>query len=558
MIFQKLPRCRMGVSWTRRYAAHRNEGYALISTMLVAYIVLMLGLAVITLALYENRATDRWRKSSEAYFLARAAMAEAIYRLKTDYANVTTDRFISEPQALSPNDDLERRSFRYAMEPAGNIHFIGTQYMTGAFKVEALGVRGYKRRGIEMRVERDTFLRYSRFVQSSQSDLSYAANANIIGDLYAGKDLNLNGAPVTFWGDVEIGGSINNEWRGTFHGDISGIGEGVDLVESVNISHYRDLARGLLPGEGTGLYLSSATSIDLNLFDFTGPNPKYDGNTLPADFNGVIFCERDISIAGTLEGQSLTFFSKDDIIATGDIRTGNTMESTDRINPPMVFNSQQGTEQIMTRNLDGIVGTDTNVFKLRVSGTKWNKLRMYILEDGVRIPNKQVDIVRQPASPDEQVVMINNLNIDPGAHTYSAEVHYWSDGNGDNPTWVEAWNGDPVNIGLVAKDMFYISSSTPRQLSIDAAILTRDRTWNALGDWSSHPDGYDPGVWELTMTGPIITMNGGSAGPWSSYGTRRYDYDMDMVEHAPPYFPVPSDWWKLAYWWHLKEREITI
>jgi len=39
--------------------------------------------------------------------MARAAMAEAVYRLKTNYASITEDRFVSEPQALFPNDDME-------------------------------------------------------------------------------------------------------------------------------------------------------------------------------------------------------------------------------------------------------------------------------------------------------------------------------------------------------------------------------------------------------------------------------------------------------------------
>ena len=59
----------------------------------------------------------------------------------------------------------------------------------------------------------------------------------------------------------------------------------------------------------------------------------------------------------------------------------------------------------------------------------------------------------------------------------------------------------------------------------------------------------------MTVNGPIITKIGGSAGPWSSYGNRYYRYDMDMIEFAPPAFPVPSDWWKVAYWRHLKQDE---
>lgn len=537
-----------------KLSIHRSEGFAMFGTVMAAYVLFMIAATIITLSVYEIKKVGHWRKSNEAYFMARVAIAEAAYRLKADYQNVTADKYISESQPLFPEGDIGNRSFRYSVEPVGEVHFLGTQYMTGAFRVEALGTRSYRRRGLETRIERDTFLRYSRFVQ--QTGLAYASNANIMGDVYCGEDLSLNGSPITFWGDLEVGGSILNEWRGIFHGDVSGIGEGIDLVESVNISHYRDLARGFIPGEGTGLYLAGATSIDLDLFDFTGPVGRYDGNALPDDFNGVVFCEGDINIKGTLEGQSLTFFSADDIVATGHIRSGNTMTDSNRINPPMVFNSTQGVEQVMTRNLDDIITAESNVVKLRVAGTKWNEVKIVLMEDGEAIGETYV--VREPGSPDEQAAIISNLELDPDEHTYSAEVHYRSSGNGANPTWIEAWEGDPINIGLVARDTFYIGPYTPRQLSIDAAILARDRNWIAQGNSSSHPNGFDSSVWELSMTGPIITMYGGSAGPWSSYGTRYYNFDMDMVGHAPPNFPVPADWWKLAYWWHLKDSEITL
>jgi hypothetical protein len=224
----------------------------------------------------------------------------------------------------------------------------------------------------------------------------------------------------------------------------------------------------------------------------------------------------------------------------------------------MDFDSPGGSEQVMIRSLSGIVSSDTSVLKLRTSGEEWSKLRMYLLEDGVRVPFKFADVVRTPGSPDEQTVVINNLELDTNEHTYSVEVHYFSEGSGVNPTWVEACDGDPVNLGFVARDKFYIHKNTPRQLVIDAAILTRDRSWQALGGKYDHPDGYDRNKWDLTINGPIITYEGGSAGPWSSYGRRYYNYDRDMIEFAPPAFPVPSEWWKLAYWWHLKESEITL
>jgi hypothetical protein len=533
-----------------RWGLSRSEGYALLTTLVVSSVLLTFGAVVMTIAMYEVKETDRWRRSNEAYFMARAAITEAVYRLKNEYEDITADEYVD---AVSFG---ESKGFSFLMEPVDpdKVHFMGTRYMTGAFRVEAVGIRGYNRRGIETRIERDTFLRFSRFVQ--EGDLSYGANAEIIADLYVGGNLDLNGAPVTFWGDVAVGGTINNESNGIFHGDISGTGSGVDLSEAVDLDHYRDLSRGFIPGEGTGLYLSSAASIDLSLFDFTSPVPNYDGNPLPGDFNGVVFCEGDINVEGVLEGHSLTFISADDIIATDNIRTGNTLTGSRETDPPLVFDSSAGIEQVMVQSLSGIVTSDTNVLKFRISGQEWEKARMILLEDSS--PIAQADLVRTSYSPEDgQMTVMNGLELDPSFHTYTAEIHYFSDGEGGNNVWIDACEGDPVNIGFAAKDKFYIDYNTPRQLTIDAAILTRDRSWTALGSSSDHPYGYDGSKWELTINGPIITYDGGSAGPYLN-GKRYYQYDIDMIEYAPPAFPVPSEWWKVAYWRHLREREITL
>ncbi len=566
----------------RKFITFRNEGYALLTTMVVSSILLTFGATMLTIAVYEGREADRWKRSNEAYFLARAGIAEAVYRLKTDYEDMTTNGYEDDMQdtegiPLLASDGA--RTFSFAMGPVdpNEVHFLGSPYMTGAFWVKTIGERGTKERGIETRIERDTFLRYSRFVQ--QGSLSYASNANIMADLYVGDNLNLNGWPATFWGDVEVGRVINNEPNGIFNGEIMGTGAGIDLNESVDLNYYRDLSLGLIPNEGAGLYLGAATAIQLDLFDFSVPGaPTYNGNPLPADFNGVVFCEDDISIKGLLEGgyldaggerdTGLTFVAVDDIWARGDIRTGNTKDVVNTTGP-LTFNQPAGSLQTQTVNLGGILTEDSNTLKIRISGSEWKKARM-ILKDksGNEIAN--TELVRTGSYPngwdpdDDQATVINANDTDHlkfDDPPYTAEIQYYSDGSGDNRVWLEASEGEPANVGLVANDQFLISAYTKRQLTIDAAILTLDDDsagWIASGTWDSHPNGFDTNLWELTINGPIITKIGGSAGPWSSYGSRYYRYDMDMIEHAPPAFPVPADWWKLAYWKHLPEDQLTL
>jgi len=344
----------------------------------------------------------------------------------------------------------------------------------------------------------------------------------------------------------------------------------------VDMDHYRDLSQGKLANEGMGLYLSSPVTINLSLFDFTDPNnPKYNGIPLPGNFNGVIFCEGDISLKGTLEGSymgpsgkiqsGLTFFSNDDIIATGNIRTGNTIDSIQSAGS-LTFNQPSGSKQTQTVLLDGVLNPDVNVIRFKVSGNTWDKMQMTILKDGVPMTRSDGIIVRTQlvrtglAPENSQTAVINGddlneLKFEPD-HTYSARIDYYSTNVGDTTVTVDSCSGDPVNIGLVAKNRLFIHQNTQKQLTLDAAILARDNNWSALGTASDHPNGYDANIWDLTINGPIITKKGGDAGPWMTNGKRYYRYDMDMVENAPPYFPIPADWWLLAYWKHLKESEI--
>jgi len=445
--------------------------------------------------------------------------------------------------------------------------------MTGSFRAETMGNRGQKYRGLEARIERDTFLRYSRFVQ--EGNLPYAANAQIMADLYVGGDLNLDGFPVTMWGDVAVGNVINNQANGIFHGNITGTGAGIDIQQSVDMDYYRNLSQGLVPGEGTGLYLAGATTINLDLFDFSVPGAAtYNGSPIPPDFNGVIFCEEDIGLKGFLEGgyvnhksepvTGITFVSNDDIVARGDIRTGSSLTDVDQAGT-MNFDSPTGQLETKSIPLDGHVDTETNAVRLNASGTTWDKMQITILEDGspmVRPDGKAVrtQLVRtSTSSEDNQTAVINGndlngMEFDSGS-SYSIQIDYYSTGTGNTSVDVAACKGEPVNIGLVTKNQFFVHQNTSKQTTIDAAILSRDNNWNGLGESADHPDGFDSGVWELTVNGPIITKLGGSAGPWASNGTRYYRYDMDMVDHAPPAFPVPAEWWKLAYMKHLKEDE---
>ena len=437
-----------GTGSLKQWILKDDSGYAMLISVVLSTVMLALGASVMMIASHELKQADRWQKSNEAYFLARAGISEAVYRLKDDYENMTVDGYQGDnTKDLEPSNTKPNRTFSFTLEPVDPdaIHFIGSQFMTGAFRVESVGridQENQKFYGIKARIERDTFLRYSRFVQ--QGNLSYAANAELMADVYVGGDLNLNGAPVTFWGDVAVGRNINHQSRGIFHGDITGTGSGVDLVRSVDIGYYRDLAKGNIADEGLGLYFSGTASIDLSLFDFSGPIVKYNGTEMrningtsgayvtTADFNGIIFTENDVSIKGVLDGRSLTFVSGDDIVAKGNIRTGTTQDAV-YTNGPTSFNTSSSSSQTKTININSIMSENTKALEFEISGSKWKKARVILKENGTEIA--RTDLVRTSYSPDDdQVAVINgndwgNFQYDPTA-TYTAEVHYYSNGYG--------------------------------------------------------------------------------------------------------------------------------
>ncbi len=425
-------------------------------------------------------------------------------------------------------------------------------YAVDLYTITGEGEVGGVKRSVQVRLREDTFLRFARFVQSS--NLSYARNAVLSGDVWTGVDLRLTGYPVTFMRDVSARGRIQNRSNGIFHGSVTENATPIDLQTAVNLNYYKNLAQGNVADQGVGIYSSTHSTINLDSFDFSGSTPKYNGSSLGSDFNGVVYVSGDAYVEGTLHGGSITIIASDDVVITGHIRTGCTGNSYTQTNPPTVFNSAQGQTQTATVDIDDLITTNTPVVRIRTSGRKWNKIKGELLANGQVISTTY--LIRESGSPDEQMATFSNFTVNPSGYSYSVKLYYQSSGTGSNPTWIRVYDGNPVNLGLVAKDTIYIDSQTPRQLVVDAALLARDGNWRALGSSSSHPSGFD-GSWVLTINGPIITRVGGSAGPWSSYGVRRYNHDEDIVDYSPPYFPVPLGGWQRIYWKEILPKDIS-
>ena len=518
-----------------------SRGSALLAALAITGILGILGFAFLGKITDEQKHAGHWRQGTQAFYLAEAAVSQSLGLIRQGAVS----------QYPYTESNIEFGNGRYTLT-LDKVQGQAGAYTTDFYTLNGIGeVEGVKR-SIEVGLREDTFLRFSRFVESS--NLSYAQNAVLSGEVWAGVDVNLSAYPVTFMRDVRAGNDINNQSNGIFHGAAIENSPPVDLQTSVDLTFYKNLAQGNLSGAGQGMYASSSSSINLSSFDFSSSTPKYNGSSLGSDFNGVVYVNGDAYVEGELHGRSLTIIASDDIVITDQVRTGGNGHSYTKTNPPIVFNSAKGTEQTAEVNIDSLMRTDTPVVKIRTSGKKWNSIKGELLEDGVIV--SRTYLVRQSGSPNEQMVTFSNFTPRPSDHSYVVRMHYKSLGNGANPTWIRVYQGDPVNLGLVAKDKVYIDSYAPRELVIDAALLARDNNWAALGDSSTHPTTFD-GSWQLFINGPIITNSGGSAGPWSSYGTRQYNYDEDIVEHQPPHFPVPFGGWQRVYWKEILPKDLS-
>jgi len=540
---------------------NKESGMALATALFMIAVVSVLGATFLSGIIYEGWNAQHWRKSTQAFYLAEAAAHKAVRLLReqeiADFPYSENDITLGNGR-YDLGISIENWEIELDDDEGSNAHAKET------YKITTVGEVSGVKRGIEIGYKRDTFLRYSRFVQ--RADLNLDSNAEVNGDVLAGEDLNLGGYAVIFAEDVSFGDAINNEFNGVFLGNLTQDANPADLQMSVDLDYYMNLAQGNIPGKGTGVYLGFSGVIDLSLFDCSSGAPLYNGVALPNDFNGIVYVEGDAYVEGILEGQSLTVIASDDVVVTDHIRTGSTVNLDDWTQTGNInFNSQEGLEQIQTVSLDDMITEKADyVVKLRTTGRKWNEVKMELKEDGEVIGVTY--LTRRPGSPNKAIedqemfedegltVLISSLSLDPSVHNYSATISYQSSGVGDNPTRIRVYKGEPVNIGLVAKDNVYIAPQAPKQLVVDAALLARDGSWHALGsDWS-HPDEYDSS-WQLTIKGPIITAVGGSSGPWSEYGgTREYNYDEDILSNPPPNFPVPIN--SCTYWKELKPKNI--
>jgi len=545
-----------------------RPGNVLVAALIGLTVLLFLAMTLLSIAANFYGHSVRQVREAQALAAAEAACSRGIVMLEQGAITGVPYQQTDIP--------LGRR--RMDLSVIGVSPDVAGAYEMQRYEIRGTGYSGNLRRTVALGGRHDSFLRYSRFL--GQGGVSYGAGARLAGQLYAGGDLNMTGYPVTFLGDVSVTGVVNDPERGIFERNVFEHVAPISLDASMDLAHYRSLA------QTAGLYYTAQPTpplIDLSLFDFSTNPPRYNGVDLPPGFNGIVFCEGDIAVKGVLEGSSVTVVGGDDLIIRDNVRTGCS-QATSGAPSPLTLTALSGVEVVQTVSLNPYMTGVTNTVKMSVAGSQWKRLNIHVKQDGNTV---SVGTVERPSGTTGSLTTatINaGLALDPSAHTYTAEVHYWSSASGGNTVNLEVAGGTPVNVGLLARNYVYISQYAPRVLTIDAALFARDQNWRPV-DYSdgtdsdsSHPkchgvwdldqdgqietaneDGWNEAnvgdsTWMLNINGPIITKDGGSAGAWEAQGssqgkgTRHYNYDDDIAQYEPPSFPVILSRWAVLYW----------
>ncbi|MBD3235709.1 MAG: hypothetical protein GF330_03300 [Candidatus Eisenbacteria bacterium] len=507
----------------------RQSGSALLIAVLVLGAMSVVGTALILTSVTERHTSSYFKGSLQALGAAETGLAFA-KRAIQDMSATMGDYDSDGRPDFGQGDTLSWGGAYDFVAEASDIQGIGiAAYRSNGFAIVSEGRYQSAVRRVKALMVHDSFLKYARFIAAAGT--GYACGALLTGEVYAGGNLNLAGGcgadQIRFLEFVATVGDVINANEAIFERGYVSDADPIDLENSVDFSELRDQAQGTgaecdCEGIGeVGIYFSlpgtdplgiGSNPLDLSQFDFYDTdlmpgdtvvtfngaavtNTTNGGMLTASDFNGIIFFEGDARVEGTMDGRSgrsLSVYATDDVIIYDSIYTGHT-------------------------------------------------------------------------------------GFDPG-------------------TGAPSGSGNPVNLGLIANDYVFLHRNTPRVLQVDAALMACHSNWRVEGGGvSDHPssapgpldldcDGIvgetpynndpDPGAgwdelnitsqtWVLNINGPIITYNGGSAWPWNDGTvlsnadgpTRRYNYDMDVVDFPPPCFPVPLNLWKDVSWTEVFETE---
>ncbi len=258
-----------------------REGSTLLLALLILSALAILGGSIAVVTMGDRNLSRYDRQSVEALAAAETGVAFAKRSIKDLIAPMTDEDSDGRPD-FRLSDTLSWGGSYEVVSEASDIKGTGiTAYQANGFTIVSEGRFQGARRRVKVEIVHDSFLKYARF--TAMSDLTYACDANITGDVFVNGDLNVPcgcgaGRQCRFLENVSVVNEIPNAACADFYRGYVTQAEPIDLQNSFNWTDVRNKARGLGANNAcerignVGIYISLPGTDPLHLATQSAPD----------------------------------------------------------------------------------------------------------------------------------------------------------------------------------------------------------------------------------------------------------------------------------------------
>jgi len=515
-----------------------KEGFALLGTLILVFVVSTFGIALLTMTRNEIKSSALQKASKETFYIAESGVDHAISYLEDQgtpdfpsphYLNEEGDHYI----------DLGNGKYKASIQSAGTFSYI----IQSTGEVPWTNTGGKISKTIESKVILENFAMYAYFSDNElfpeDIDHSYGGqkiwfygNDHIGGPLHSNDRLHMAGEPT-------FDGTVSSAWvNPTDPNDVSweaydaqtdpnflgnpGFKGGVD---NIPLPEYREISD---PTDAQSLQRIAAGSEDIintypngayvpndgaNVTDGIWVKGKVDTLALGLDYQG----NSEITIVqtgGTNKTTTITTIETPVTIGGTTYPSGTTLVDVYQGGSYTYFN--------YSGHPNGVLYVDGEIGNLKSVAGEGLKGKLTIASDStITIGDNLLYNTR-----------VNDPNcFDVPAGTYP---------------------NIPDSLGLVSEGNIMIKDNAPNDMEIDAIIMALGTSFYYEG-WKHNMQG------DLIVHGSFIQEQRGPVGTFNSWGkvsgyTKDYNFDTrmsinnpDLGQALPPYFPTTGKYIKL-YW----------
>jgi Tfp pilus assembly protein PilV/cytoskeletal protein CcmA (bactofilin family) len=284
--------------------AQHTRGWSMVASLVTMFVMLTLGMSLLSLTTHNLRQADRKQKESRALCLAEGGVEHMLWRL---YQGTTAPPATIVLADFGGTMTTTARPFLDAAgQPVAECVLIDS---AGEFKGWTTAVR-VGARYLSTTTEHNPIFDFALF---SDRDLTLGGGTVFDHDIHSNGNLRLNGGVTvqgsveaygnvrfiginSITGDVEYGGTYSNTGGTTIGGTISQSAR-VFPMPTIDLAYYRDQA----------------------VASYTGPITFAGTTTLP---DGVIYVDGNLSLAGQVTGKG-TIVVNGDVNITGSVTYGD-------------------------------------------------------------------------------------------------------------------------------------------------------------------------------------------------------------------------------------------